>query len=121
MLTDTIEGFLWRAAARKYAQRLGPQLRRDYGASDTYTPAQIAAAARRAKLPAARIRLGYACFMSEAAFNATMLPPPWPTYAQLRGMVQRHGKPRPSSGGFAAAPENADAFLGAAAWPGNDT
>src|SRR5262249_23103641 len=58
-----------RSAAKRYSRSLGPALRRDYGASEFYTPPQIRATARRLDLPEAFIDLGYAAFLPEAAFD----------------------------------------------------
>jgi hypothetical protein len=58
-----------RSAARKYARRLGPRLRRDYGASEHYTTGQIKAAVMSCQLPPRYISFGYAAFMSEDAFR----------------------------------------------------
>lgn len=57
-----------RFAAKKYARRLGPQLIRDYGASETYNEAQIRAAVRRLRLPQHYIKLGFSVFLPESEF-----------------------------------------------------
>jgi hypothetical protein len=58
-----------RSAVRKYARLLGPQLRRDYGASEYYTPGQITAAVATCQLPLEYISFAYAAFLSEEAFR----------------------------------------------------
>jgi hypothetical protein len=82
-----------RAAAKFYARRLGPQLIRDYGASEHYTPAQIQASVARAKLPAAHIDLGYAAFLSEEAFEKVAQPSSIGQYEAFRRM---HAALKPS-------------------------
>jgi hypothetical protein len=108
-------------AARRYQERLGPQLRADYGRSEAYTPEQIAHSAQRAKLPLAYIALGYAGFMSEAAF-ASLLPGSAAEYDALRTRLARYARRNPTSAGFEPADENSDAFVGSrdatsAPWP----
>ena len=59
-----------RSAARKYASLLGPQLRRDYGASEHYTTGQIKAAVTTCQLPPQYRSSSYAAFLSEEAFRS---------------------------------------------------
>jgi hypothetical protein len=96
---------LWRRyrlnhAARRYARELGPWLARSYGASDTYTPAQVGAGLARLKLPAQYAWLGYAAFQTEAEFDQQASGSNTPTYTEARALLQRH-RPRhaPSAGG----------------------
>ncbi len=102
-----------RSAVRGYARRLGPQLLSDYGPAEEYTPAQIRESARRARLPTEHLRLGYAGFLSEAAFQELRLPPVVGGYHELRAALHRHTGGRPVSAGMQSAPENTDAFAGA--------
>jgi hypothetical protein len=64
-----LEALRLRSAAKKYARVLGPDLVRDYGASETYNEAQIRAAIRKLKLPEQYAKLGFAAFMTEAEFG----------------------------------------------------
>lgn len=93
-----------RSAAKLYARRLAPQLIRDYGASEHYTPAQIRASVERARLPAAHIDLGYAAFLPEESFRQLARPVNIADYDAFRGLMAAY-KPRrqpawsPESGG----------------------
>jgi hypothetical protein len=79
-----------RSAARKYARRLGPRLRRDYGASEHYTPGQIKAAITSCQLPPRYISFGYAAFMSEDAFQKLGIEG---DYHSLRLLFHKHVPP----------------------------
>lgn len=57
-----------RRVARLYAARLPRRLAQDYGAGETYSDAQIAACARRVKLPEAGLRLARAAYLPEHEF-----------------------------------------------------
>ena len=57
-----------RRAAKRYARRLPPQLHRSYGASETYTAAQIRTAAAKQRLDGDFLVLGYAAFLDEDLF-----------------------------------------------------
>src|SRR5215831_20371483 len=59
---------LLRMHARRYARRLRPQLRRDYGASEYYTVGQIRAAAGKCRLSNRYLALGLAAFLPHEAF-----------------------------------------------------
>ena len=61
--------FKMRRLARLYAARLPGLLLQDYGASETYNDAQIAACVRRAKLPEAGLPIARAAFLREAEFT----------------------------------------------------
>lgn len=95
-----------RAAARDYARQLPPALRKDYGASETYTWQQIRASATRENLPLDYIAFGYAAFMTEEAFAALHAPAFPLTYQEMRAMLQSYAERRATSGQFAPAPEN---------------
>ena len=82
-----------RSAAKPYARRLAPQLIRDYGASEHYTPAQIQASVARAKLPATHIDLGYAGFLSEESFMQVAQPASAGDYDAFNGLLAAF-KPR---------------------------
>jgi hypothetical protein len=93
-LATLIEKIRLTRAARRYARRLGPQLRRDYGGGRAYTAAQIATAVRKCRLPARYTKLGYAAFMEEDAFRTVAGAHDWADYASLRALffawVPRH-------------------------------
>jgi len=72
MLTAWIARMRLRSAARRYARRLGPRLRQDYGASERYTPGQIRTAAAKCKLPARFLCIGFAAFLPEEVYRATV-------------------------------------------------
>ena len=86
-----------RSAAKRHAARLPRQVHTDYGARETYTPAQIRKSAERAGLPAAYTALGDAAFRTEDASAA--LPPPAPARGQaaVRELLARFTPPRRSS------------------------
>jgi hypothetical protein len=56
------------SAAKRYGRTLGPQLCRDYGSSEHYTPGQIVAATQKLNLPLKFISLGYAVFLAETDY-----------------------------------------------------
>jgi hypothetical protein len=58
-----------RRCAPRFAQRLGPRLLRDYGASKFYTAGQIRAASAKCRLPRHQLALGYAAFLPLAEFE----------------------------------------------------
>ncbi len=58
-----------RRCASKFAQRLGPRLLKDYGASKFYTVGQIRAASTKCRLPSRHLALGYAAFLPLAEFE----------------------------------------------------
>jgi hypothetical protein len=60
-----------RWCAPKFAQRLGPRLLRDYGASRFYTAGQIRAACAKCNLPRRHLALAYAGFLPPDEFEAT--------------------------------------------------
>lgn len=72
MLAAWIARMRLRSAARRYARRLGPRLRHDYGAGERYTPGQIRTAAARCKLPARFLCIGFAAFLPEEVYRATV-------------------------------------------------
>jgi hypothetical protein len=111
-LVTLIERTRLTLAARRYARRLGPQLRRDYGGGGEYTAGQIRAAVQKYRLPARHIKLAYAAFMKEDAFRTIVEERDWPAYASLRALyfewvpLQSFSKPD--------APENP--YIGSAGW-----
>ena len=113
MLDRFLQGFKRRGAARNYARRLPPQLRKDYGASATYTPVQIAASAFRAKLPQEYIMFGYAAFLTKEAFEALKDFQSLFGYEELRLILGRYALHRAADSGFEPAPENPTAVGGA--------
>jgi len=70
LFKEWISSYRLKAAAKGYVARLPAQLLRDYGASDEYTPAQIEASVRRAKLPEPFISVGYVMFLPRENFDA---------------------------------------------------
>src|ERR1700743_639430 len=86
---------LLRRAARRYAKRLPDVLHQGYGASEQYTPAQIAAAVRRADLPQQYIAIGYAAFLAEDAFRRQV---PDGDYLALRTLFKTYVTNSPAYG-----------------------
>ncbi|HWG80104.1 MAG TPA: DUF6559 family protein [Stellaceae bacterium] len=76
-------------SAKRYARELGPRLRQDYGASASYEPRQIEAAAAKLGLPRKYIVFGYAAFLSEATFliHAAAMPVAMP-YDEARSLYE---------------------------------
>ena len=74
-----VSKFLRRRAARAYVYKLGPWLRRSYGASQTYTAGQIERGARDLRLDRRYIVFGYAVFLDAAAFESMIGKLPEPT------------------------------------------
>jgi hypothetical protein len=60
-----------RRAARTYIQCLAPVLAKGWGASKTYTPQQVDAAVKLARLSSRHISMAYAAFVSEADYRAS--------------------------------------------------
>jgi hypothetical protein len=79
-----------RRAAKAYVFKLGPWLRRAYGASPTYTAAQIERGARELNLNRRFIVFGYAVFLEPAAFESIhgALPNPM-TIEEARAALRR--------------------------------
>jgi hypothetical protein len=79
-----------RRAAKQYARRLGPHLRRTYGLSDTYTPGQIRNGIDRLRLDSTYVVLGYAAFLDKDSFTtlASDMPVAVP-FDQARALVER--------------------------------
>src|SRR5262245_53615516 len=86
MMFELIRKIRLNLAARRYARRLGPQLRRDYGGGTDYTAGQIRTAVKKCRLPARYIKLGYAAFMDEETFRAAADRSDWPNYDILRSL-----------------------------------
>jgi hypothetical protein len=78
-------------AASRYARRLPDEMRRCWGAGETYTPGQIRTAIAALELPPRWAALGYAAFLSEAEFaaNAAAYPVALP-YGTARACFERH-------------------------------
>ena len=87
MLKRMLERLVLRSAAKLYARRLGPQLIRDYGFSEHYTPAQIRASIERAKLPDFHIDFGYAAFLPEDSFKVVAKPSNRQDYDSLKRLM----------------------------------
>ena|SRR5712691_5846127 len=86
MIFNLITKIRLNLAARRYARRLGPQLRRDYGGGADYTVGQIRAAVKKCHLPVRHIKLGFAAFMDEATFRRVADKRDWPAYEALRSL-----------------------------------
>lgn len=117
MLRRLVDALRLRSAARKYARRLGAQLRADYGAGEHYNRAQIEASARRAQLPGGYMRLGYAGFMNETAFLELNQVETVSTYQELRAVLQRHTPARQPSSEIGTVLENQYAVGSVPSWP----
>ena len=78
-----------RWCAPKFAQRLGPRLLRDYGASKFYTPGQIRAACTKSRLPRRQLALAYAAFLPQTEFEATADGVARADYKRLRALFFR--------------------------------
>jgi hypothetical protein len=88
-----------RRAAKQYSRRLGPHLRRAYGAAEYYTFPQIRVAVARLGLDAKFIAFGCAAFLSKEAYaSATAVTPIEMTYEEARGLLARF-RPSSHSGG----------------------
>jgi hypothetical protein len=92
--------FRVKRAAKRYAKKLGGRLRYDFGASEFYSPQQIASTAAKLGLPPKYVVLGYAAFLSEAAFDklAGTLPVSLP-YHEARALCDRFVPSEPTSAG----------------------
>lgn len=89
--------FQRRRAAKAYVFKLGPWLRRAYGASRTYTAAQIERGARELNLNRRHIVFGHAVFLETAAFAAIYGAVPNPlTIEEARDALRRElgGQPQ---------------------------
>ncbi len=85
-----------------YARTLPPRLARDYGASQVYTPGQIARAIANLNLDPAYAVYAYATFLDEVSFRALKpaMPDP-PSYAEARlAFVAQMSAPLTTSGQF---------------------
>ena len=100
-----------RMHARRYARRLGPQLRRDYGASEYYTAEQIRAAAGKCRLSRRHLALGLAAFLPHDAFAAHCPGTTRDDYERLRISFFRHTPTEPDLA-VSPAPENSYAVGG---------
>jgi hypothetical protein len=84
-------GNLWRRrAARAYVFKLGPWLRRAYGASPTYTTDQVERGVRELNLNPRHIVFGHAVFLDPADFAAIRGTLPNPvTIEEARAALRR--------------------------------
>jgi hypothetical protein len=75
-------------AAKRYARELPGELRRSYGASERYTPAQVRTAVATAKLDERFVVLAYAAYLTEGDFAvlAARLPNAM-SYAAARAVL----------------------------------
>lgn len=81
-----------RRCAPKFAQRLGPRLVRDYGASKLYTVGQIQAASAKCRLPSRQLALGYAAFLPLAEFGKAADIAARDDYEMLRALFFRFSR-----------------------------
>jgi hypothetical protein len=109
MLGRLLQSVALRSAARKYARRLGPRLRHDYGSGEHYTAAQIRATAARCRLPSQHIAIGLAAFMPKETFEALAIGG---DYDLLRNLFRRYVGRTRSHTTFKPAPENSYAGSG---------
>jgi hypothetical protein len=102
-----------RRAAKQYARRLGPHLRRTYGLSDNYTPGQIRNGIDKLRLDSTYVVLGYAAFLNEASFAALASDMPVVVpFEQGRALVERFSRSSFfAASGFLMAPGTAEAGL----------
>jgi hypothetical protein len=78
-----------------YARTLPPRLARDYGASQFYTPGQIARGIANLKLDPSFAIYAHAAFLTEDSFLALHPPmPDTPSYEEARAVFAAH---RPST------------------------
>ncbi|SEP38677.1 hypothetical protein SAMN02990966_05588 [Rhodospirillales bacterium URHD0017] len=106
-----------RRCAPKFAQRLGPRLLRDYGASRFYTVAQIRAASAKCRLPRHQLALGYAAFLPLAEFEKAAGNPAHDDYEALRALFFRLAR---SGADFSTAAAPADFWGGVSDISGTD-
>jgi hypothetical protein len=87
----------WRSrrAAKAYATRLGPWLRRAFGTSATYKQGQIERGIRELRLDPDYALFGYALFLDRAAFDALLgALPDRAAFEQARAALMRElGQP----------------------------
>lgn len=90
MAMSLFQRFQLRRAAKRYATRLGPQLQRSYGASKSYTVAQIFAAMAKQRLDPDFVVLARAMFLDEETFEgfAPKMPIHLP-YEEARALYLR--------------------------------
>jgi hypothetical protein len=87
---DLLRRWRLRRAAKQYARRLGPHLRRAYGAAEYYTAPQIRAAVPKLGLKSRYIVLGYAAFLSDEEFASRANEMPiYIAYDEARELVAR--------------------------------
>jgi hypothetical protein len=110
MLAQLLKQFRWRSAAKAYARRLGPQLSRDHGYSAHYTPEQIRASVRRAKLDEPYLDLAYAVFLPEEAFRQLAQPANAADYEALNRLFAACKPSKPAS--WTENPEGAYPYAG---------
>ena len=97
MFAQLLKRFRWRSAAKSYARRLGPQLTRDYGYSAHYTPEQIRASVKRAKLDPSYLDLAYAVFLPEESFRHLAQPANMADYEILNRLFAASKPSKPVS------------------------
>jgi hypothetical protein len=95
----------WRSrrAAKAYATRLGPWLRRAFGTSATYKQGQIERGIRELRLDPDYALFGYALFLDRASFEALLGALPDPAgFEEARAALMRElGQPLTSAAGSA--------------------
>jgi len=84
-----------RRAAKQYARRLGPHLRRAYGAAERYSAPQIGAGVAKLGLNPRYIVFGFAAFLPEDQYVSAALSAPIPLpYKHARELFERFQPPR---------------------------
>lgn len=85
-----------RRAARAYATKLGPWLAHSFGATATYTPAQIRRAIEVLHLDTHYIAFGYAAFLARKDYDPLVSRLPVRlSYGQARALLLRYGPDAP--------------------------
>jgi hypothetical protein len=75
--------------AKRYARELPPELRARYGASKTYTAAQIGSTIADIELDPAHAAIGYAAFLTPEDF-AIAMPASRLSYSDARALLDRY-------------------------------
>ena len=89
---DWFHRWQMRRAAKRYADRLGPHLRRAYGPAEHYDAGQVRESVAVLRLSYTYIALGYAAFLSEDRYAAVMADAPMAIgYEDARGLVDSCG------------------------------
>ena len=90
MVFSRFRDILLQRAARKFAHRLAPQLRRNHGIGTLYTADQIRVAAGACGLPSRYLSIGYAAFLPPDEFRIVADAGRRDSYQQLRSLFFRY-------------------------------